>query len=362
MKIGNDLLFVSVCLGAAALSALGCELEKSNGPIKIGGTAGATSSSTVGSSSSSSSSAAGGGSTSGSAATGGGGKGGSGGAGGVAGAGGAATAGGASGAGGAATAGGAAGSGGLDVDASDDVGAGGAGGMGGATDDGGAPDGGTCAGYALVFDGAQNNAFLNRVVQDDFTLEAWIKTTSSLTGSSFWDGNGLIYADVQGNDNDFGMSILNNKIAFGLGNPDMTLVGSTDVTTGQWVHVAATRSASTGAIQVIVNGAADGSATSTNMGSLTAQSIILLGANTIDNHFFAGTMDEVRIWSVAKTADEIAASMHTRATGSEANLVGYYRFDDPGGAVSADGSPSMNGARFSDVPPTFVPSDAPICP
>jgi hypothetical protein len=47
---------------------------------------------------------------------------------------------------------------------------------------------------------------------------------------------------------------------------------------------------------------------------------------------------------------------------NEANLVGYYRFDDPGEAVSADGSPSMNPARFSDVPPIFVLSDAPICP
>src|SRR6266540_3002106 len=51
-----------------------------------------------------------------------------------------------------------------------------------------------CAGHALQLDGT-GYLQANRIVQDDFTLEAWIKTTTSLTGSNFYEGNGLIYAD-----------------------------------------------------------------------------------------------------------------------------------------------------------------------
>jgi hypothetical protein len=261
--------------------------------------------------------------------------------------------------GGAAGAGGreAGGSGGDTIDASRDASAGGA-------TDGRAADAGTCAGFALQFDGTSSNAHLTRVVQDDFTIEAWIQTsTMSFTGTSFWDGNGLIYADVQGIADDFGMSLLNNKVSFGIGNPDTTIIGATDVTTGKWVHVAASRNATTGEIQIIVNGVLDKTTIATNKRPLSAPMLISLGGNTIDGHYFLGMMDEVRIWKVVRTASDIGATMHQRLTGTEANLVGYYRFDDPGGMTTADASPSMNPAVLAGgVLPVFVPSDAPICP
>jgi hypothetical protein len=249
------------------------------------------------------------------------------------------------------------GSGGDKIDASLDGSAGG-------TTDGRAADAGTCAGFALQFDGTSSNAHLTRVVQDSFTVEAWIQTsTMSFTGTYFWQGNGLIYADVQGIADDFGMSLLNNKVSFGIGNPDATIIGAADVTTGKWVHVAASRNATTGEIQIIVNGVLDKTMIATNKRPLSAQMLISLGGNTIDGHYFLGLMDEVRIWKVVRTAGDIAATMHQRLTGTEANLVGYYQFNDPGGMTTADASPSMNPAVLAGgVLPMFVPSDAPICP
>src|SRR5439155_25251518 len=111
----------------------------------------------------------------------------------------------------------------------------------------------------------------SRVVQDDFTLEAWIQTSSSLAGTNFYQGNGLIYADVGGSANDFGAAILSDKFAFGVGNPDTTIVSTTTVTTGQWVHVAATRRRTTGEIQVIVNGQLESAMTVAQTASLTGQ-------------------------------------------------------------------------------------------
>jgi Concanavalin A-like lectin/glucanases superfamily len=201
-------------------------------------------------------------------------------------------------------------------------------------------------------------------VQDDFTLEAWIRTsTASPTGASFFLGVGLIYADVPNNANDFGMSILNNHITLGIGNPDTTVEGTTNVTTGQWVHVATTRTRSTGGVSVIVNGVLDRSATAPNVGTLTASTTITLGANSGDAHYYTGLIDEVRIWNVARSAATIAANMNRRLNGTEAGLVGYWRLDETSGTVALDSSPSASNAAFVGTP-AHVPSTAPltICP
>jgi len=225
----------------------------------------------------------------------------------------------------------------------------------------GYPEASTCAGYAAVFTGFAFGTVANRPVQDDFTLEAWIKTTDVGVGATpdFFLGNGLIYADIAGVANDFCTSILNSKFAFGVGNPDTTIMSTTAVNTGQWIHVAATRKMATGAIQVFVNGTMEASATVAQTASLTASASLTLGANTIDGRYYTCTMDEVRIWSVVRTQAEISANMHKRMQGNEANLAGYYRFDQPGSDSATDLSPKMGDATM--VGADSVVSDAPIC-
>lgn len=108
-------------------------------------------------------------------------------------------------------------------------------------------------GTAIRFDGVNDHIRVKREIQDDFTLEVWIKTNSSRNGWNFYDGNGLIYADLPGGyGNDFGTSILNGKFAFGTGNPDTTIQSTTTVATGMWVHVAAVRVRSTGTIKYLL--------------------------------------------------------------------------------------------------------------
>ena len=101
-------------------------------------------------------------------------------------------------------------------------------------------DGGsTYAGMALHLDGGSSYGTLPRPVQDDFTLEAWIKTSTSLSGNQFWQGIGLFHADTQGGNNDFGASIINDGFAFGMGlGPgleDVMMQSTSAVTTGEWM-------------------------------------------------------------------------------------------------------------------------------
>ena len=48
---------------------------------------------------------------------------------------------------------------------------------------------------SLYFDGVDDYVKVDREVQDDFTLQAWVKTTTSRTGSKPWQGLPIIYAD-----------------------------------------------------------------------------------------------------------------------------------------------------------------------
>lgn len=209
---------------------------------------------------------------------------------------------------------------------------------------------------ALSFDGTDDFVRVLRQVQGDFTLEAWIQTTTSRSGSSFYDGLGVIYADVPGTADDFGTSILNGKFAFGT--VELTISSTTTVTSGAWVHVAAVRIAASGTMRVLVNGTQEAQTTTASTAPLTAPTSIDFGGNTIDGRFFKGKMDEVRIWNVARTAAQIKGAMSMQLAGNEAGLVGYWRLEDGAGDVAADSSGSANagslGAGTASARPTWV--------
>ena len=213
---------------------------------------------------------------------------------------------------------------------------------------------------ALSFDGVDDFVRVLRNVQDDFTLEAWMTTVTSRSGSNFYDGLGVIYADVPGSASDFGTSIVSGKLAFGT--VDNTILSTTTVTGGAWVHMAAVRIRSTGTMRVVINGVEEKTTTGNSTAALSAPANIDIGGNTIDNRYFKGKLDEVRVWNVARTTAEIGATMRVRLTGTEIGLVGYWRFDEGAGTVAVDSSSTANqGALGNGVAasrPTWVPSDA----
>jgi hypothetical protein len=222
------------------------------------------------------------------------------------------------------------------------------------------PDAPPCAGTALSLDGS-SYAQIPRPVQDDFTMEAWIKTTASLTGTYAWEGRGLFFADASGGNNDFCASILNNRFAFGVGNPnnaDLVISSISMVTTNQWTHVAIPRARATGALQVLVNGVVEASMDpSPQLNSLTAATNLAIGGNAGAGHDFSGLIDEVRVWNIVRPVADIAATMRQRLVGNEAGLVGYWRFDDADAALAVDSSTRNVTATLIGAP-SWVPSDA----
>lgn len=217
-----------------------------------------------------------------------------------------------------------------------------------------------CAGSALRLDGA-TFARLSNPLADDFTLEAWIKTTTSLNGTQHFQGRGVIDADVIGgtNQNDFSATVLNGRLAFGVGNPDITIQGSSTVSDDQWVHVAATRRGSTGEIAVFVNGELEASGTSPNRNPLIDPETIAIGGGSLVRNF-VGLIDEVRLWNVVRSPEAIRAGVREITPADAPGLVAYYRFEDGGGDQAQDSSLQNADATLLGAP-SYEASTA-LCP
>ena len=188
---------------------------------------------------------------------------------------------------------------------------------------------------SIAINWGPNNAYIQttKPVTGSFTIEFWLNTTGlSGAGCSSWRcGEGIVSANTGGSNNDFGITMYNNYVAFGLGNPDVSIVSTTFINGSGWKHIGATWDSTTGAMKLYVNGVLEGSATG-GTASRNGQTAMRLGAllNAPANGaygFSRGSLDEVRIWSKAKTQAEILANMNNNVNGQEANLAEYFNFN-----------------------------------
>lgn len=216
-----------------------------------------------------------------------------------------------------------------------------------------------CSGWALELDG-ESFAVVPRMVENDFTLEAWIRTSPSASGPRDYEGRALFDSDVIGAGDDFLSTIADDRVAFGIGGSvDVGVRGLEVVTTNEWVHVALTRNAGNGQLQIFVNGALDGATNGSNLSPLTGQPQLAFGGAATSDHFI-GSMDEIRVWNVVRSAAQISANMRERLTGSENGLVGYYTFEDRGENQATDSS--AIGATATLVGSASYVSSTVLCP
>jgi uncharacterized protein YjdB len=176
------------------------------------------------------------------------------------------------------------------------------------------------------------------------TIEYWVKTTmTSASGSQWFNGNGIVDAEVGGVTNDFGTALLNNKAAFGIGSPDFTIQSVSSINTGNWTHVAATWDKTSGAMKLYINGVLEASGTgATNYRN--APPDIFIGATQTLSQQFDGTVDEVRIWNTARSQSQIQANMNCDVA-QDPTLVAYYRFDE--GTASGNNTGLSNALDYS---------------
>ena len=214
------------------------------------------------------------------------------------------------------------------------------------------PDGGA-SGSALSFptdgsgvvtiDGA-------RTTGTEFTIESWLAPDPAATGERVLIG-------CAGDPKAAGPSIWLHdpqalRIGFGDGQAFRDVTTPPILASGEWNHFAVTYAA--GQLQVYVNGQIQFASNALGAAVPSPTPVAAFGASSGG---FAGRLDDVRIWSVALSAQDIQAGRHSTLTGLEAGLVGYWRFDEGTGTATWD---AASGAKALLDGPAWVTSDAPI--
>lgn len=170
--------------------------------------------------------------------------------------------------------------------------------------------------HAAQFDGVSNTyVSIPRTISDQFTIAFWMKTTATGSSGQWYNGKGLVDGEMPGGVDDFGVSLVGNKAAFGVGNPDTTIYTTSAVNDDQWHHVTATRDSVSGLMNLYLDGSLQSSGNGPT-GSKTAPPNLRIGSlqTGVSGSFFLGAIDDVQIFNRVFGANEIASLMnHTPA-------------------------------------------------
>lgn len=215
------------------------------------------------------------------------------------------------------------------------------------------------AGKSLSFDGT--NDFVEILDATDptaYTIEMWVKFNSVSSAqniitrtSAFGPNVHYTHALFLNSESKIVHYVYFDEVA------SNSVVGSTTIVPGKWYHIAATAT-NGGLMHLFINGVEEGVAA-------TVQTLWTEGdrwnigqiANSNMNSWFNGELDELRIWSVARTQSEIQNS-YAPIAGNSTNLARIYRFDETIGITAYDGT--LNTIQGTINGATRVNSSAPI--
>lgn len=153
-------------------------------------------------------------------------------------------------------------------------------------------------------------------------------------------------------------------LALFLGQTDASISDDSTLPVFEWVHVAGTSNGQTSTLYV--NGQIVEQKVNAIQQTLSQNGLpLLLGKlNNFWTQCFMGTMDEVRVWRVVRTQQQIQDHMYVQISDSEradSNLVGYWPLNEGSGDLVTDGSIYHNDGVCSGGP-IWVVSTAPITP
>ena len=142
------------------------------------------------------------------------------------------------------------------------------------------------------------------------------------------------------------------------------VAGTTELVTDKWYHIAYVRTPSE--VTVYLDGVSEIVAPGADEGASAQRFLIGSYGTPSTDYNFAGTLDEIRLWNVARTETEINTAKDVELTGTEDGLVIYYNFNDGVGSTVVDiAGEDNNGALFNMADSNWSkdnPFDRPVPP
>ncbi len=200
------------------------------------------------------------------------------------------------------------------------------------------------------------------------TLEVWMKTTQSTMGTIVgWKGasDGMM------------LRIFEGKLEWGeyINATWNKAVSTQTVNDGTWKHVVVVRDG--GNVTMYIDGVEETvnllSGTTLHVSPAMNSITTVIGAmSTTGSEAFMGSIDELRIWNTARTAEQITNNRNQSIDPATAGLLAYYTFNNESGINSAVNAPSLInitavntvfetgkfgfGARFSTPGNPYIPT------
>jgi len=221
-------------------------------------------------------------------------------------------------------------------------------------------------GPAVTFDGMDDqlivfdHASLNLLTR--FTAETWIYLEPNCTDGKYsiiskgLDGKGFeIYAKGSGEELIIGVDLAN-----------VGLTSKYPVKASEWHHVATTWDGTT--LKLFIDGQAVNKCKAFTLLDNTKTPLFVGRNGLTDADALSGKVDNIRLWNIARTDEEISEFRTLLLSGNEAGLIGYWRFDDGCNHMACDLSQYGNngylmgscwcGSNFPFIPDTKVTEGA----
>jgi hypothetical protein len=168
----------------------------------------------------------------------------------------------------------------------------------------------------------------------DFTIEFWFKTAGP--SEIMFSTGTYSLSDSYGDLDAWSIGLNANgklKVLHSLNDSSTTLMKSVDAfNDNQWHHFALVKNAKTNTVMYI-DGVEEASVSS-ELTRAFASPQLTLGAKAYQNsasttysQYFTGSLDEVRVWSLARPFTQLERYKHIRLNGNEVGLEAYYPFE-----------------------------------
>ena len=217
-------------------------------------------------------------------------------------------------------------------------------------------------GYALEFNGTKyvncgNDASVC-ISGTALTLEAWVYPTAFST----YVYENVIVNKLASTTHGYnlrcgGNGIVEFYVSYNFSNTGFATSGTGAIELNKWTHLAGTYDGAN--VKLYINGVL--TVTTPYTASIPSQNLPLIIGNHGDINFltrpFIGKIDEVRIWNIARTQQEIRDNMY-KEIGTHANLKAYYQMSNGSGITLTDNSGNSNAGTISSA--TWTSSTAPL--
>ena len=174
----------------------------------------------------------------------------------------------------------------------------------------------------------------------DWTVELWFKDRSPL-GFKHPRARLISKGDTAGPEVPYFIGIEDGGLFAGLRSQGAASIVRYDLLAGnvdptRWHHVAVSLNGTTRELRMYLDGVlvARGPVAAVSAGNL--QPVEIGRSGPISGNYWKGEIDDVRVWNVVRTPEQILGAHRTELTGGQPGLVANWKFDEGRGVVAFD--------------------------